>query len=803
MERFNPHKLLPIKENTTSTDQEQKQTKKKAKNSSPPNLVSRQKNLERAVSFGKAPQEIDPHISLGSSQQASQGNSLSFNAAIVYAEKLLEKKISKGKVNEAYDGNDQTYETKKTFSEKCESGISKVAKKLQHAVGLEEGKATVLNGQIEKAGSAASTVAKELNKRSTEPVVDSNVFFPSQPGIAFSTVSAIQDGAKFVSAKVQNQRELIKNMEGAKRFVASWKPGEKWYDALGSSSNSKDAEAYLRFMEAAAKLPNLNKEAKISTVKGEISLVSGVGLTPTNTVINNAATFTQGVAHNALAEAVPVLGIASGSAGIANSVQNIRIGQSLHKTLKTLKESVPEEFWKNIELANDEQLLQAYGALTEQMARKDRHSKRDIGFNAADLAKNATNTGLAVALTGIGAATLAGASVGTAGLILPIVATCLASAGLTWKLASMGLENKAEQNSLKRQRIAHVLCEMFAVIELREMFNNSAIVKMSLTQGLYPKHGDVENLEKLGFMAPSWKEVHVGKNEYVALLLMAVDLANLAAGVDSDGRGKISLDFLQLTVVDEQDAMDRQLYLKAIVLAAQALPPADRVEYFQEKIAPLLFLTFRKDGDFEEKVQPLVFFNACDAAFKEHGITAETFAKNQDVWGNKFNKEKVFLEIASALFQRIDRDTFISAIEESVNNLAESAVPEEWRGVKSTMMSEFAAWVKQKKLDDLEQFAHHMDTDTRTVLKELLNVNTRDINIFQKFIGSYHAALKDETPVDLAQVRPMLFPHAWIVATTIEQNTQIMGLPGVDTIDEVVSSLTPPDKKMLLRWLSE
>ncbi|MDB5838613.1 MAG: hypothetical protein JWQ23_565 [Herminiimonas sp.] len=632
------------------------------------------------------------------------------------------------------------------------------------------------------AGALAASHCLPLQSEGDTALAASGVGLPFALGDA---IFSCKDAIDLAGGRNSALRMLMKHRVAASRYAMD-----------PCNGSIEDGNAYLEFIKNARKIPRLFKEANEARIRANLGAVRDGPVYVTGAALLNAKSIgleLESISNTAGmlcgAGAAGVSGVIGGSIDMGHGFCEIKGAHQQKEAIRNKGLRVAQ--WFETDANADPALIAVHGAYQRNLDRLHRQGVRARCFGLSRVIKGVGSASFGLASVGVGAAVLAGAvAASTGGVALAAFAGISAVLAMVY-LGGVGVKLyrkwKAEHTSKERQRQAQILIETHTTEELIDMVVGGAEKTVPVLRSAYNEGGTHP-----GFHRARAKVVNVAANEYLALHLLAVRLANMAGGIGyTNGvheEGEQTCAFLQAIGMSEME-------LQAIFLVAQGTAPAYRVEFIKKNIAAAFginFRTSRTDGH-EAKAAPAVFFNACKDLFEDYGITGDTYVTKGDVDGKKHDFPKAaFPQLALRLFQRIDKDKFIDAIKElEAGKKASFEASSAKHDLK--MVSEFAQWVGRQKRQDLDYF-YSLTLQMQEPLQTVRGM-TREkayLSVYEGFAAGYVQAIADDNVMEfLKKTPPLAYPE--ILIDSVSAEPARTAIPEWEkTIGALFSTMEPP-----------
>jgi len=531
------------------------------------------------------------------SKQPASAPADPFALACRYARAQERRAIAKGRL---IIGDDGERIWKPYLSETINRSTEQVVHRLRAALTgvagqiLDHKRTELLYGGRAKAHLAkgASTLAREfLEIEETSPDAAAGATLIAPFALA-TTLMYGRDAARISSGIAKAKVLLIENRALARRYVRKRDKQQR--------CSPEEAQAYLRFMQAARNTKKLNKKLRNEHQRVHCNFY-GLGVTR-NAGAGLSATRESGLAAQSLApEAARLLSGAGSVVNIISGSLHCHIARTelrkSHYQRKDARQKI--EHLNGQALAEDEPSAPYLHALRKtqlkQLKRLYRQAKREKYFSFMRLIRGILDIKLGAASLAVFIAALTGLAVGSAGIALGVALTAVSALYLSGCVVKYHKRWKAEHTAKRRQRQARMLRETYEPAQLREMFVKNKRICEADILFRYHRQGMHKNLNRFD----DNKTIAVGANEYLALHFIAQDLLDwrrLAAQDRTTARGEIHdgiCEFLLLMGAQRSE-------LEALFLATQAIAENDQLEHIKKFLAPFLGLAFRCGPDGHE-----------------------------------------------------------------------------------------------------------------------------------------------------------------------------------------------------------
>jgi hypothetical protein len=420
-------------------------------------------------------------------------------------------------------------------------------------------------------------------------------------GVIGDAMEAADLALSVSSIKAQAKADLLHHREDALRFRR-----------LLGKATAAEAEAYLAFDTAAARLISPTAEQQRADAVIRDIAIKGLGIQPVSSGVALAAQVT-GYAMPVSAAAVSVvagpLAVVAGAVDLHQARQEyLRRGAQSATAWdrKQVMASVSKDFE---ERSGAGVLAGAMASLDGQQDRSIRQAKREKGFAKIRAARAGAAIGGGISGTVLAGVVLGGvvaASVATpAGVVLalPILA---ASAALAVRSVR---QHRAEHTSKWRERAAAAAIQGMTRKELEQALckpagDESAQVTVSLAEGEYLAGED-------RFAGERTINFDVRENEYVGLHIFGLQIRDLIRDRDEKAAGPW-IETLKGLGVDS-------VRLLAICKVASAKPVHQQLDFIKSHLAPALGMKYRMTGS-QALPHPSVFLGRFQNALLAAGV---------------------------------------------------------------------------------------------------------------------------------------------------------------------------------------
>ncbi|MGI4847638.1 MAG: hypothetical protein ACRYGK_05820 [Janthinobacterium lividum] len=495
-------------------------------------------------------------------------------------------------------------------------------------------------------------------------------------------IFACRDAIDMAGGIATAKGALIEHCEAARRFRHQ-----------RQDASAADARAYQAFMSAARKIPRLQRDARDALMRTRLSVARDTGAFVAGGILANAKTI--GAAAGTIGSAASAgLSLGTGAAAMIAGPIDIASGVYEYHGARRLVEATEQRLARG-KCWHQEGEAQA-GSLRSTMfcgwqAMQDRlHSQdnRASLFGMARIGKGALSFGMGAASVGVSAALLAGASVGvaTAGVGLAVGAGVFGVLFLAFSAYRQYRKWRTEHRSKQRQRQAQALIKTCTTQELAGMCERGERRRVLI--------------ESRGRLL--YQDVQLAQNEYLALHLLAVRMAQLAVSTEGgmQDTARQELEGFMAVIGVEQAELD------AIFMLAREVAQTQRVEFIKKQIASAFGVVFRTEPDGHERPLPQqVLTDACIEWFAEMGITVQSYAGKRDVFGDQRDFPfDIFPQMAPRLEEHFGEEEFFDAVNALATRLqmhhpGEDMAECRLANARLRLLNDFATWMYRRNRD--------------------------------------------------------------------------------------------------------